>query len=133
MALKMLTELFSILRSKFDLSALEEVSLEVNPGGITEEHLSTWKSLGINRLSVGVQILDDQVLANLNRMQTNNDVYDIALYNAIKDFPGLFVVAAGNKSFNHDDGVDAHKSYPDGFTGGFKFDMGLGLGAGFYS
>ncbi len=46
---------------------------------------------------------------------TNNDQYDSALYNAIKDFPGLFVVAAGNYNYNHDDGTDIHKSYPDGF------------------
>jgi len=46
--------------------------------------------------------------------------YDVALYNAIGGFPGLFVVAAGNGNntgagFNHDDGVDTHKSYPAGF------------------
>lgn len=41
--------------------------------------------------------------------------YDSALYNAINGFPGLFVVAAGNAGYNHDDGITTHKSYPDGF------------------
>ncbi|MDO8424936.1 MAG: S8 family serine peptidase [bacterium] len=40
---------------------------------------------------------------------------DIALKEAIEDFPGLFIVAAGNEAFDHDDGDPAHVSYPDGF------------------
>lgn len=53
--------------------------------------------------------------ASWGSYSTSGEHYDIAMYNAIKNFPGLFVVAAGNENFNHDDGVDAHKSYPDGF------------------
>ncbi|MFH1946818.1 MAG: S8 family serine peptidase, partial [Candidatus Magasanikbacteria bacterium] len=62
--------------------------------------------------------------ASWGSYSTSGEHYDIAMYNAIKDFPGLFVVAAGNAGYNHDDGVDAHKSYPDGF----KIDTPIGPG-----
>ena len=53
--------------------------------------------------------------ASWGTYSTSGGYYDIAMYNAIKDFSGLFVVAAGNADYNHDDGIDTHKSYPDGF------------------
>ena len=55
---------------------------------------------------------------------TSSEFYDYSLYNAIDNFSGLFVVAAGNKGYDHDDGIDGHKSYPDGF----KIDTSLGAG-----
>jgi len=39
------------------------------------------------------------------------DSYDQNLYNAIKDFPGLFVVAAGNCGFNREDGLMSDNSH----------------------
>ncbi len=72
--LPLLKELFSLLRSLFDLSGVEEISLEVNPGGQSDEHFETWRDVGINRLSVGVQVLDDAILAKLNRPQKKAEV-----------------------------------------------------------
>ena len=71
----MLEEVFKMLDKHFDLSNIQEVTIEANPADITEEKLSQWKSLGINRLSIGVQILDDQILEKLNRNQTTADVF----------------------------------------------------------
>lgn len=50
----------------------------------------------------------------------NNGAYshyflDQALYNAIRDFPGLFVAAAGNDGQNHDSGNLDTMMYPAGF------------------
>ncbi|MDQ5890771.1 MAG: hypothetical protein QG604_645 [Candidatus Dependentiae bacterium] len=74
--LPLLKELFSLLRSLFDLSNTEEISLEVNPGGQTDDHFGTWRDVGINRLSVGVQVLDDAILAKLNRPQKKAEVLE---------------------------------------------------------
>lgn len=62
--------------------------------------------------------------ASWGSYSTSGEHYDVALYNAIDGFSGLFVVAAGNESYNHDDGIDEHKSYPDGF----KIDTPIGPG-----
>jgi len=57
----------------------------------------------------------DVINASWGSYGTSGGLYDQDVYNAISGFTGLFVVAAGNEGFDHDDGVDAHKSYPDGF------------------
>ncbi|MCK4265312.1 radical SAM family heme chaperone HemW [Candidatus Babeliales bacterium] len=86
----LLTELFVVLKNNFDLSDAEEITIEVNPKEVTEKQLSTWRFLGINRLSIGVQVLDDKILANLNRIQTNKDVYSL-IEKAFKYFDNVSV------------------------------------------
>ena len=66
---------FELLHATFDLSEMTECSLEVNPGGQSAHHFKTWSKLGINRLSVGVQVLDDQVLEKMNRPQKSDEVH----------------------------------------------------------
>lgn len=83
--LDQLTKLFTVLRNNFDLSNTQEISLEANPADITEERLETWAELGINRISCGVQILDDDVLLRLNRRQRKKDVF-----NAMRMLPKYF-------------------------------------------
>ncbi len=77
--LDLLKELFENLNKNFDLSDAKEITIEANPADITKEKLEAWKSFGINRLSMGVQILDDQILAKIGRRQTVSDAI-----NAIK-------------------------------------------------
>ncbi len=72
--LELLPELFATLRNHVDLSTLVEATIEANPADITEECLSAWQELGINRLSMGVQCLDDTVMQALNRQQTVADI-----------------------------------------------------------
>ena len=40
-----------------------EFTLEVNPGAWTDDVLSSWMNTGINRFSVGIQALDEKMLA----------------------------------------------------------------------
>ena len=47
-----------------------EVTLELNPGVQEIERLPGYRSLGVTRLSVGVQSLDDRVLRRLGRAQS---------------------------------------------------------------
>lgn len=65
----MLEELFGTLFSHISLCDTPEITIEANPADITREKLAFWKYLGINRLSIGVQCLDDSVLQKLNRRQ----------------------------------------------------------------
>lgn len=51
----------------FDLSQVEEMTLEANPEDLTPHYLADLRRLGFNRLSIGVQSLDDNVLRRLNR------------------------------------------------------------------
>jgi oxygen-independent coproporphyrinogen-3 oxidase len=45
-----------------------EITLEANPGTVTQDSLRAFRSLGVNRLSVGIQSLHDRDLAFLGRI-----------------------------------------------------------------
>ena len=47
-----------------------EVTIEVNPGTVTEKKLKTYKEIGINRLSIGVQETHDELLKSIGRIHT---------------------------------------------------------------
>lgn len=59
--------LFDNLRATFDLSKLKEVTFEANPDDITPELLTTLSEVGVNRLSMGIQSFNDDLLKKLNR------------------------------------------------------------------
>ena len=54
----------------FALSPDAEVTLEANPGDVTGPALESWRQAGVNRLSIGVQSLDDSLLTLLGRRHT---------------------------------------------------------------
>lgn len=70
----LLLDMSATLKRLFNCTQLEEMSIEVNPGTVRVEQLPLWAELGINRLSIGVQSLNDSVLKNLNRHQSALDV-----------------------------------------------------------
>ncbi|MBV8661325.1 MAG: radical SAM family heme chaperone HemW [Candidatus Dependentiae bacterium] len=75
--LPLLVDMFKELRQVITFDENTEVTFEVNPGTVEEGALELWKSLGINRLSIGVQSLKDTVLQGLNRHQTKIDVINL--------------------------------------------------------
>jgi oxygen-independent coproporphyrinogen-3 oxidase len=52
-----------------------EYSMEANPGTTDREKLSLMRSLGVNRLSFGVQSFDNRLLKRLGRIHDTDDVY----------------------------------------------------------
>jgi oxygen-independent coproporphyrinogen-3 oxidase len=57
-----------------------EFTLEVNPGGWSEEGLQSWQEIGANRFSLGVQSLNKDMIQFLDRVHTVSDVYDTLNY-----------------------------------------------------
>lgn len=62
------------VRSAFRISEDAEVTLEANPGTLTAESLEGYRAAGINRLSMGVQSMDDRRLRYLGRIHTAEEV-----------------------------------------------------------
>lgn len=58
------------LRASFDLAGDAEVTMEGNPGTLTEKNLAGYRAAGVNRLSLGVQSFDDGLLASVGRIHT---------------------------------------------------------------
>lgn len=68
-----LRKLFESLHRNFNLDSLKETTIETNPEDIHQENLHLWKSLNINRLSIGLQSLNDNELLKMNRNHTAID------------------------------------------------------------
>ncbi len=50
-----------------------EITIEVNPGDVSLEYFKALHSIGINRLNIGVQSFDDQILKFLGRRHSASD------------------------------------------------------------
>lgn len=64
---KELEKLIEIVRNNFSFAPDVEITIEANPGDLTSEKLKHFRALGFNRISLGVQSFDDDVLRFLNR------------------------------------------------------------------
>jgi len=47
--------------------AIDEITVEANPGEVTAERAAGWRAAGVNRVSLGLQSLDDRLLVALGR------------------------------------------------------------------
>ncbi len=55
------------IRSLFTVAPLAEITLEANPDDLNREKLASLRSIGINRLSIGIQTFHDPSLRYMNR------------------------------------------------------------------
>lgn len=68
-----LETLLNVVHKRFSVSDTAEVTIEINPGSVTPETLSAFRTLGINRASFGAQTFDDGELARLGRSHSADD------------------------------------------------------------
>ena len=74
-----LQRIYDAITQRWDISAVEEFTIECNPDDLTEEYLLQLRSLPINRLSIGVQSFCDDELQWLNRRHTSQEAFDVVL------------------------------------------------------
>ncbi len=76
-----LEKLINNIRENLSLAPDSEITIEANPGDLTPEKLKHLRALGFNRISLGAQSFDDDVLKFLNRrhtaQQAEKAVFDI--------------------------------------------------------
>jgi len=65
-----LATIVDALRAALALDADAEVTVECNPESVTRGKLADYRSAGVTRISLGVQSLDDAVLAAIGRLHT---------------------------------------------------------------
>ncbi len=68
-----LDRLLSGVRALTALSPGTEITMEANPGTMDASRFSEYRAIGINRLSIGVQSLDDRALQSLGRIHDAKD------------------------------------------------------------
>lgn len=71
-----LSEIISEIKRSFLLANNIEISLECNPGALSFETLQNFKTLGVNRISLGVQSLNNNVLKVLGRIHDEDKVLE---------------------------------------------------------
>ncbi len=71
--------------NKYNVKNNCEITLEVNPDDINNKKLNSWKKIGINRLSVGVQSFNNDLLKKLNRTHSAKVALD-----SIKNIKKIF-------------------------------------------
>lgn len=84
--------LLEIITSRIDISNIAEWTMEMNPGNFDYSLPEVLLDAGVNRVSLGAQIFDDEVLKAIGRRHTVDDIIDTV--NSLRD--------AGIKNFNID-------------------------------
>ncbi|MFC2064720.1 radical SAM family heme chaperone HemW [Chloroflexota bacterium] len=78
-------KLFDTINELFSVELDSEISMEINPGTITVDYLAGLRQLGVNRLSIGAQSMDDSELKLLERIHNREEVID-SIKNARKAY-----------------------------------------------
>ena len=90
--INLLTRLLKSIHSKYNVSSNAEITLEANPDDITTEKSIEWKSIGINRFSIGIQSFVESDLQWMNRA-----------HNSIQSKKSIEIIqSAGFKNFSID-------------------------------
>lgn len=76
LSITQLSKIVNGLKKVFDFSEVEEFTIEVNPDDVTAYYIQQAKSLGINRVSMGVQSFSDEDLRFINRRHTAKQATD---------------------------------------------------------
>jgi oxygen-independent coproporphyrinogen-3 oxidase len=69
-------QLFGCLQKNFLFSPGTEISVEANPGTVTVSKLALLLSLGVNRMSIGIQSFNDGELKMLGRVHTAQEALE---------------------------------------------------------
>ncbi len=69
-------KILEALNNKFDISNIKEITIEVNPGEASLDSLKDFRGLGINRISMGVQSLEPNLLKFLNRIHSSKQIFE---------------------------------------------------------
>lgn len=71
---KYIARILKIL-SDFEFSENPEITIESNPNSLTREKAGTYFSSGINRISIGAQSFNDEILKKIGRIHKSEDIF----------------------------------------------------------
>ena len=63
-------KIVNTITKNYKLSKNPEITIEINPGTISEEKIKKYKEIGINRISIGLQTTKDNLLKQIGRIHT---------------------------------------------------------------
>ncbi|MDD3646185.1 MAG: coproporphyrinogen-III oxidase family protein [Candidatus Gracilibacteria bacterium] len=93
--LEQLENILGTLKNKFGSQKNIEITLESTPNNITKENLVGWKKLGINRLSIGVQTLNENSLKEIGRGKKGDVIKALDEVKGFLNNPSPFITFQG--------------------------------------
>jgi oxygen-independent coproporphyrinogen-3 oxidase len=67
LSIEQLETIFKTINKSYNIDPHAEITIEVNPGDVSLEYFQALRSLGVNRLNIGIQSFDDNILKFLGR------------------------------------------------------------------
>ena len=103
-----LEKILQELMKNNDINKIKEITLEVNPGTLQsgdclEEKMIEYKKMGINRLSIGLQSTNNQLLKNIGRIHSFEDfkeTYKVARNVGFSNINVDLIIGIPNQTFN---------------------------------
>ncbi len=71
---ELIEKILRALKRNFFIAQESEITMECNPATLTAEKLLKYRRLGVNRLSIGAQSFDDEILGRLGRVHKAEDI-----------------------------------------------------------
>lgn len=68
---KNIYEILETIKNCCEIDENVEITIEANPGTVSQEKMEAYKKMGINRLSIGLQERNDKLLKEIGRIHTN--------------------------------------------------------------
>ncbi|MFJ7971352.1 radical SAM family heme chaperone HemW [Psychrobacillus sp. NPDC096389] len=91
LSVEQLERLFTLIHLHIPLGQVIEFTSESNPDELTLEKMQVMRKFGVNRLSMGVQTFDQDLLKVLGRTHSNDHVYKVIEYAKQTDFPSISI------------------------------------------
>lgn len=80
-----MAQIMSAVRRSFRLASDAEISIECNPGTVTDHKFAVYRNAGINRISIGLQSAVDEELKILGRIHTFDQFLRLTSWRAKTD------------------------------------------------
>ena len=96
-------KIFKTISNFYDVSFLEESTIETNPDDISLEKINEWKSFGIDRVSLGIQTFDIDLLKFMNRAHDSHqslNALSLLLNNDLENITIDLIYAKNAKEFD---------------------------------
>jgi len=77
LSIKQLEKLLNFLDNQLDTETIEEFTIEANPSDLSDEMIALLKESSVNRISLGVQTFNNELLNKIGRTHTEEEVYKV--------------------------------------------------------
>mgnify|MGYP005787329139 FL=1 len=100
---KYIEKIMEIVKECYTIDSNAEITIEVNPGTVSQKKLETYLNSGINRISIGLQSTHNEILSKLGRVHSYEEflyTYNLARKVGLKNINVDLMLGLPNQSLN---------------------------------